>query len=84
MFVQGDLYFFARGQICSPRADLPAPIWRDHFFTINQRLMEMETCFPETRFCFRHSLKWNCNVDGNGNMFPKNKFPFPSFLETEL
>ncbi len=23
---------FARGQICLPRADLPAPIWRDHFF----------------------------------------------------
>jgi hypothetical protein len=59
-----DLYFFARGQICPPRADLPAPFWRDHFFIINQRLMEMETCFPETRFRFRHSLKWNCNVDG--------------------
>jgi hypothetical protein len=32
IYIISALYFYARGQICPPRADLPAPIWGDHFF----------------------------------------------------
>ena len=69
-----DLSFFARVQICPPQ------FGGIIFFTINQRLMETETCFPETRFRFQGLIFFARNIDGNGNMFPGNTFPFPSVI----
>ena len=63
-----------RGQICPPQ------FGGIIFFTINQRLMETETCFLEHVSVSRVSFFFARNIDGNGNMFPGNTFPFPSVI----
>ncbi len=46
-------------------------------------MTETETCFWETCFRFHPCYSSISRKDGNGNVFPRNMFPFPSIFQAK-